>query len=264
MQCELSLCLYVDKEMLIMDFEHLGIKEGDAVLVHSSLASIGCVEGGADTVIDTLLECVGDRGTVLMPTLTGSAELSTLNPPVFDVRNTPCWTGTIPETFRKRAGAVRSLQPTHSVAAIGAQARMLTAGAEEADMPCGRHTPYEKLARMPNGRILMIGCGLESCTMLHHVEERAGIPEHLQDEPAECTVIDYDGREIKVRTYLHRYGLPRNFPIMHDVYIERGIMRTGIVGEADALLIKAGEMVEYTLTRLEEDPLLLYAKTAEG
>ena len=43
-----------------------GLVAGCPVLVHSSLSSFGHVEGGADAVIDALLEAVG--GTVLVPT----------------------------------------------------------------------------------------------------------------------------------------------------------------------------------------------------
>ena len=44
----------IDKERIIKDLKDLGLKEGDTVIVHSSLSSLGYVEGGADTVIDAL------------------------------------------------------------------------------------------------------------------------------------------------------------------------------------------------------------------
>ncbi|MBS7633995.1 AAC(3) family N-acetyltransferase [Candidatus Bathyarchaeota archaeon] len=48
--------------------QQLGPKKGDIVIVHSSLSSFGFVEGGAETVIDVLLETVSEEGTVIMPT----------------------------------------------------------------------------------------------------------------------------------------------------------------------------------------------------
>ena len=62
-------------------------------------------------MIDALLEAVGPGGTVLVPTLTGNETLSPAHPPVFDPTRTPCWTGAIPEAFRKRPAAVRSQHP---------------------------------------------------------------------------------------------------------------------------------------------------------
>ncbi|MBT7304255.1 MAG: hypothetical protein HN849_32275, partial [Victivallales bacterium] len=46
----------------------LGLKDGDVVLLHSSLASIGRVGGGADAVIDAFLAVIGASGTLVVPT----------------------------------------------------------------------------------------------------------------------------------------------------------------------------------------------------
>ena len=55
-----------DKAKLVEQFKNLGIKEGMTLLVHSSLRRVGKVDGGADTVIDALLEVLGENGTLLM------------------------------------------------------------------------------------------------------------------------------------------------------------------------------------------------------
>ncbi len=47
----------------------LGIKSDDVLLVHSSLKSFGFVEGGADAVIDGLLDALNPSGTLVMPAL---------------------------------------------------------------------------------------------------------------------------------------------------------------------------------------------------
>lgn len=54
-------------QKLLFQLNELGILPGDIVLVHSSLSALGFVEGGAQTVIDTLLSAVGPQGTLLMP-----------------------------------------------------------------------------------------------------------------------------------------------------------------------------------------------------
>ena len=64
----------VHKEDIVRGLGELGLRPGDVVLVHSSLSSFGYVEGGADAVIDALLDAVGPEGTVMVPTLTGSPE----------------------------------------------------------------------------------------------------------------------------------------------------------------------------------------------
>ncbi|EOS41003.1 AAC(3) family N-acetyltransferase [Lachnospiraceae bacterium] len=46
----------------------LGVRKGQAIMVHTSLSSLGYVCGGAQSVIEALLESVGDEGTIMMPT----------------------------------------------------------------------------------------------------------------------------------------------------------------------------------------------------
>ena len=49
-------------EDLVQDFHRLGVPGGGLVMVHSSLSSIGHVDGGAETVVDALLEALGPTG----------------------------------------------------------------------------------------------------------------------------------------------------------------------------------------------------------
>ena len=49
----------ITREQLTADLTSLGLKPGDAVMVHSSLSALGPVAGGADTVVDALLEAIG-------------------------------------------------------------------------------------------------------------------------------------------------------------------------------------------------------------
>ena len=168
---------------IVSGLRGLGLRPGDRVLAHSSLSSFGYVEGGAPAVIDALLDVVGPDGTVLVPTLTGDETLSPANPPRFDPHSSPCWTGRIPETLRMRPDAIRSLHPTHSVAAIGRDAESLTREHIDSITPCDERSPYGKLAELPNGYVLLIGVSYQSLTLLHHVEEIAGADYHMQGEP---------------------------------------------------------------------------------
>ena len=61
----------VTRTSLVRDLRALGVAYGDKLLVHSSLASLGFVVGGGRTVIDALLDAVGEDGTIMMPTYSG-------------------------------------------------------------------------------------------------------------------------------------------------------------------------------------------------
>ncbi len=249
----------VDLEEIVKSLKFLGLKNGDIVLVHSSLSSFGYVEGGAKTVIEALIESVGNEGTVLVPTLTGTSKDGPDNPPIFDVRNTPCWTGRIPSEFMKDPKAKRSLHPTHSVSSIGPLTDFLITGHENSITPCGKASPYYRLAEK-GGYILLIGVNQESNTTLHTVEEIAEVPYHMQKLPSHCTIIDYNNNKFTKDLYLHDWGTPRNFQIIDEDLERLGIMRMGKCGNSTLRLIKSMEMIEYVLKKLRDDPKYLVKK----
>lgn len=246
----------VSRSDIARGLRELGLNANCRLLVHSSLRSFGYVEGGADAVIDALLDVVG---TVLVPTLTGSEALSPQNPPVFYVEETPCWTGRIPETLRKRPHAIRSLHPTHSVAALGVNAESLTDDHVDSITPCDELSPYGKLARLQNGYILLIGVSHMSNTTFHHVEEIVGVDYHLQKEMVAAQIIT-EGAMLTQHIFIHAYGTPRNFDIMEPVFLERGVQRNGQIGDAVVRLIHAGGMVELTSKALRANRTILCAK----
>ncbi|MCC6442765.1 MAG: AAC(3) family N-acetyltransferase [Armatimonadetes bacterium] len=235
----------------------LGLCRGDAVLTHSSLSSFGHVEGGANAVIDAILDIIGPEGTALFPTLTGSENLSPRNPPVFNPAEAACWTGIIPETARKRPEAVRSRHPTHSVAAIGRLARWITAGHEYCPSPCWYGSPYDKVREI-DGYILLIGCAHASNTTFHHIEETAPVDYVCQKEPTTGLVVEPNGSRTEVTFYLHSYeGPSRDYPRMEPLFIESGIQATLQVGNATLRLIRSQPMCEMVLERVRRDPMCI-------
>lgn len=250
-------------EQIVVDLRRLGLRPGMDVLVHSSLSSLGWVEGGAATVVAALIEAVSPGGTVLFPGLTGSPEDGPAHPPVMDVRYTPCapWVGVIPETARRWPGACRSLHPTHSVIAIGARAARWTEGHERCATPCGEGSPYVRVMD-EGGFILLLGCSQESNTSLHALEELAGVPYHLQPAQTTAVVIDRCGRQHQVTGWLHQWGWERRFSRVDGLLRDAGVMREGMVGRATARLIDAEGLRRVVLPILQRDPLFLLADQA--
>ncbi|MEG2377234.1 MAG: AAC(3) family N-acetyltransferase, partial [Clostridia bacterium] len=119
----------VTGKQIAFELSLCGISSGDVVLMHSSLSSIGHVEGGADTVIDAMLDVIGPSGTFAVSTLSNNGE-------PFDPDNTPSGVGRVSEALRKRHGAIRSLHPIHSIAAIGARATELCGGHDKCASGC--------------------------------------------------------------------------------------------------------------------------------
>lgn len=56
------------KEEIVQKLREVGLEKSDAVMVHTFLKRMGYVCGGAQTVIEALMEVVGENGTIMMPT----------------------------------------------------------------------------------------------------------------------------------------------------------------------------------------------------
>ncbi|MFE7403799.1 AAC(3) family N-acetyltransferase [Streptomyces sp. NPDC057557] len=62
---------------LVEGWRKVGVQEGMSVIVHSSLSSIGRVDGGAATVIGSLRTVLGPTGTLVTPTFTCRSPIPT-------------------------------------------------------------------------------------------------------------------------------------------------------------------------------------------
>lgn len=168
------------------DLRGLGLSPGDTVIVHSSLSSLGWVNGGTVAVVHALIDVVADSGTIVMPTHTGAGDpAGWRNPPVpeswvetirqtvppFDPRTTPTRNmGAIVEAFRTWPGSVRSHHPLTSFAAWGHGAKEVVENQPLA-LSMGEGSP---LAAVYNrgGKVLLLGVGYDRCTSLHLAEYR--------------------------------------------------------------------------------------------
>jgi aminoglycoside 3-N-acetyltransferase len=149
----------------------LNVREGDAVMVHSSWDHLSAFSGKPSDVIEVLETAVGSSGTILMPTLpfTGTAIQYVSSGTIFDARRTPSRMGLLTELFRRNPGTLRSVHPTHSVAARGAEARFFVETHHLSQTPCDRYSPFGKLLKCPS-RIVFLGTNIDVMTFFHTVE----------------------------------------------------------------------------------------------
>lgn len=176
----------------------LGVAPGELLMVHSSFNSFRGFQGGPADVVRTLQQVVGPGGTLLMPTVPfrRTAVEYALSDPVFDARRTVSRMGLVTETFRRSPDVLRSMHPTHSVAAWGSRAGAMIAGHERTPTPCGRLTPYGRLLEC-DGRILLAGVPANTMTFCYFVAEelepRLSFPV-LTEEKYPLRWKDEDGR----------------------------------------------------------------------
>jgi len=180
----------IERDRLRAELIESGLREGMAVLVHCSMREIGRVDGGADTLRDTLLEILGEeQGTLVVPTQTRSTsntstafleatadldhegrELFRKLMPGFDPRISPSeGMGALAESVRIHPRAYRSTHPATSFAAVGRHAEELCA-THPLDCLLGIRSPLGALCGL-DGRVLLLGVGFDKCTSFHLGEE---------------------------------------------------------------------------------------------
>ena len=229
----------------------MGIRENAVLLVHSSLRSLGKLEGGAETVVQTLLDVLGKDGTLLFPAL--SFKDVTLDHPYFDVRETPSCVGALPEYFRQHEGTERSLHPTHSVCGVGKYAKELLSGHENDKTPCGSNSPFHKLPHY-QGKILFLGCGLRPNTSMHAIEELSE-PPYLYDDLLDYQMTDTEGRAFTMTIRRHNFaGWEQRYDRLNQV-LDGDNLRTGKVLDADCHLVEASAMWSAVHEKLKQDAL---------
>lgn len=173
--------------------ESFGIRRNDVVTMHSSLREIGPIEGGADGLIDALKDYLCD-GLLLIPTHTW-ANVNAANPH-FDVRSTVPCIGTMAKVAAFRKDGIRSLHPTHSMAAFGKNAREYIQGEEKSSTPAPMGGALSRLYEL-NGKVLLVGVGHERNTYLHAVDERIDRPNRLAEKGFSVEITDWDGNTLR-------------------------------------------------------------------
>src|SRR5205085_12155966 len=162
---------------------------------------------------------------------------------------------------RQRGEAVRSLNPTHSVAGIGPRVIELTRDHVDSVSPCDGSSPFARLAGLHDGYVLLLGVDHESNTAFHHVEELVGTDYHLQRELARA-IIKLGSTTLEREVLMHRYGTPRRFMVVDELLTERGAQTIGHVGAADTRLVRVSSMVSIAAEALRANARLFVGTRA--
>jgi aminoglycoside 3-N-acetyltransferase len=243
------------RKQIASQLREIGVRPGGALLVHSSLKSLGPVPGGPETVILGLLDALGPEGTLLMPALSfGSVNEAD---PIFDALYTQSNVGAIPEYFRTRPGTIRSVHPTHSLCAVGPRAEALLRDHYLDTTPAGPRSAFTKLPDI-DGQLLMIGCGLKPNTSMHGVEELAE-PPYLFREATTFHLIHADRTQTVMHCRRHNFpGLRQRYDRVGPLLDGNG-MKTAKVLQATVHVIECPVMWQRALHALQQDPMFFVA-----
>lgn len=220
------------KQDIIKGLTELGLKKGDTVLLHSSLYSLGHVEGGADAVLDAFIETIGPEGTLAVPVFGALGILTT--------------------TLKQRPDAVVSDCPVGTLAAVGKNAREFCKDHWIPESCHGVDTPFDRLAKM-NGYVCLLGIDQDRNTFLHGIEARLKLA-YLGSTTQTFTTSD--GKKM-TKTWKYYPGPHRDFIGLDHRFREAGIMKQLRIGNSQVRLISAAGMLELGMKWGKEDPAFM-------
>ncbi len=243
----------VRRENIVDGIFTLGVVRGMVLEFHGALSSLGWVEGGAEAVIDALIETVGLEGTLLMSAypVTSALPLTdeeiargiTWKVRILEDPNERTGLGLIVDTFRKRPD-IHLGNGLHRICAWGRDA--------------ARHAEigYKYLVGI-DGWTLLVGVGVDRVSSLHLAEEDPGLPEDIRHlfEPPSDLLRDYPPNYWDIG-----YGsTPEDaWSKVWEEADKRCLIRKGTIGQANCALFKTRDLLTVYQDWLRIDPYGLF------
>ncbi len=241
----------MNKNELIGEFKRIGITEGMELEVHSSLSSFGYIEGGAETVIEALIECVGECGSIFMPALRLSPPMElteddrnmgiTVKIKVLPEEAQRTDMGIIADTFRQRPDVITG-EGIIRTSGWGVHAHEAAKGGLD-------HVIHN------GGKALLLGVDIYKLTAMHYVEDI--LPNEISNifTPSEEALKKYPPDKWFIEA-----GEPPVKPwyTIQDKAYEKGLIEDGYIGKCRYMFFDIWEVVSLYKEDLENDPFKLY------
>lgn len=240
------------KQEILQQLETLGVQKGMVLLVHANMQRLGYIVGGAQALIEALMEAVGYEGTLVVPTFTPQLlDPACLNTSIareywkeirynalpFDKKLTaPNDSDIFAMQFLRNDGVIRSYHPLYSFASWGKYAKVI----------CNRHplhfglskdSPLGKIVEF-NGNVVLLGCDYTECTMFHlarYMNEQT--PIRLISAPI------INNKKTMWKDMLDLDYQTKNFPEIGEVIEERNLIKTTYIGNTKCKMFSSRETI---------------------
>ncbi|MFV0399780.1 MAG: AAC(3) family N-acetyltransferase [Oscillospiraceae bacterium] len=230
--------------------EELGVRPGMALEVHCSLSSFGHVEGGAETVIDTLMRRVGEGGAVVMPSFRLSPNLPlteedermglTAKIRILPEDETRSAMGIVADTFRQRPDVVTG-NGIFRVSAWGRDA--------------GKNGSGLQNLIDTGGCALLLGVDIYRLSAMHYVED--AMPAEISDRfaPSAEARAKYPEDQWMIEAWSPE--VKPWYAIQEEAYA-KGLITDGYIGDAKCMFFEVRPVIELYRKALLERPFELY------
>lgn len=243
------------RESLKSDLKTLGVKHGDRLIVHTSMRSMGWVNGGVVAYIQALMDAVGPDGTIVMPTQSsdysdpgdwrhppvppGWVDEVRRTMPAYDAAVTPTWRmGAVPELFRTMPGVFRSRHPSGSFAAWGSDAAEIVAN--HGVQRIGEDSPVARLYDL-DGKVVLVGVGYDTNTSFHLAEYRVSSTVFVEELMPLVTDGKVEWTEVTEIEFMDDDSLIR----LGAAFEVGNVVKTGQVGSAECRFFGVRDCVDF-------------------
>jgi len=244
---------------LISDFEQIGLKKGDIILLHSSMSKMGWTVGGPVAVVMALQKVITEEGTIIMPSFTTENSNPILwhyppvpkdwwqiikdNQPAFNPKySSTRGMGRIAETFRTFPGVLRSSHPQESFSAWGKHAKFITKNHLVSPV-FGNDCPLSKIYNL-KGEVVLLGVNHGNNTSLHLAEFRANLPN--QPKEIQGAAMNVDG----IRKWVEWEDLiydDDDFVKVGETYEKSINYIPGKVGQATCKILPQHDLIDFAI-----------------
>ena len=166
--------MFLDKKQIFSFLKKLKIKKGDTIFFHGNSMGIFQVKGvnpqkKTELFWKSVKEFIGKKGTIIVPSFTYSLGKKE----VFNVKKSKSKIGQFSEDFRKKNYLGRTCDPIFSVCVYGKD--RLKIKKLPYNNSFGKNSIFDYLYSN-NVKIICLGCGLETVTFIHYVEQILNVP----------------------------------------------------------------------------------------
>jgi aminoglycoside 3-N-acetyltransferase len=258
---------FINKSFFIDIFKELGVKKDLDLIVHSALWTLGSRIENPNDIIDAILESIGTKGTLIMPSHSGhlTDPHDWTDPPApkedipkmieemkpFDSKTTKIRNrGVLSEIFFKYNGIRRSQHPLNSVIALGPKAKYFTDSHPLHECE-GYGSPAWKFYK-EQGYALLIGVGMpNSLTFIHLGEYLLDMP-YLKHNIRKVLVVENGKKKFVTLKKYPKTG--KSFIRLQSVMEEKKIMKVIKINKSHIYFFPFKDAIDISMNMMKDNP----------